>query len=105
MWEINGEEGDIQITANSGHFQFEKLVIQGARGTNRTLAPLVPPRDQYNGWPEDPTVRNVARIYRRLADDINSGSNSAPAFRDAVILHELVEKIERSAEYLNSVNV
>ena len=105
LWEINGEEGDIQITANSGHFQFEKLVIQGARGTNRTLAPLVPPRDQYNGWPEDPTVRNVARIYRRLADDINNGSNSAPAFRDAVILHELVEKIERSAEYLNSVNV
>lgn len=32
LWEINGTEGDIQVTAASGHAQMAQLSIKGARG-------------------------------------------------------------------------
>ncbi len=98
LWEINGTGGDIQVTGASGHAQIVQLAIRGASGDAKELAPLIPPAPDYAGWPESSVARNVARIYARLADDIRSGTRTAPTFRDAVALHELIDRIERSAE-------
>lgn len=98
LWEINGTEGDIQVTAASGHAQMAQLSIKGARGADKDLSPLMPPASAYEGWPEDTTARNVARMYARLARDIAEGTRTAPTFRDAVALHEIVDGIERSAK-------
>lgn len=97
LWEINGTEGDIQVTGASGHAQIVQLSVRGANGDATELAPLMPPPTAYAGWPDDSTSRNVARIYARIARDIREGTRSVPGFRDAVALHETLDAIERSA--------
>lgn len=96
LWEINGSEGDIQMTAPIGGGQMARLTLQGARGKD-SLAPLVVPDNFHEGWPDNPMVSNVGRVYARMAKDIRTGSRSAPSFADAVVLHELIDSIEQSA--------
>jgi predicted dehydrogenase len=97
LWEINGTEGDIQITGANGHGQIVQLSIRGGNDDASELAPLTPPASAYDGWPDNSVARNVARVYALIAQDIRSGTRSAPSFRDAVALHETVDAIERSA--------
>jgi len=97
LWEINGTEGDIQVTGAHGHGQIVQLSIRGANGDTSELTPLMPPASAYEGWPDNSVARNVARIYALIVQDIRSGTRSAPSFRDAVALHETVDAIERSA--------
>lgn len=97
LWEINGTEGDIQVTAGLGHAQMMQLTIKGARGEEKVLSEQMPDPSVYEGQPEFPGARNVAGIYARLADDITNGTRTAPSFRDAVALHEVLERIEKSA--------
>jgi len=97
LWEINGTDGDIQIRGAHGHAQIAQLEIVGARGDQDELVSLMPPGAAYAGWPDSSTVRNVARVYARLAADIRKGTSTAPTFHDAVGLHALVDAIEKSA--------
>jgi predicted dehydrogenase len=97
LWEINGTEGDIQVTGESGHAQITQLSISGARGETMELQSLNPPAEHYMNWPKTSVARNVARMYARIADDIRDGTRKAPSFEDALKLHELVDRIERSA--------
>lgn len=97
LWEINGTEGDIQVTGASGHAQLEQLTVRGARGDATGLGDLMPPAVAYAGWPDNPVARNVARMYALLARDIREGTRRAPGFADAVALHEALDAIERSA--------
>src|SRR3546814_16176404 len=64
LWEINGTEGDIQVTGASGHAQVVQLSIQGAKGSATKLTSLMPPASAYEGWPDNSTARNVAKIGR-----------------------------------------
>lgn len=96
LWEINGTEGDIQITAASGHAQIAQLHIQGANGEATEFTSLMPPSEVYEGWP-DGAARNVARLYALIAKDIQEGTRSAPSFRNAVSLHETLDAIEQSS--------
>lgn len=97
LWEINGTQGDIQVTGASGHAQLVDLAVTGGNGDARGLSPLMPPASAYQGLPDSATARNVARIYALIAQDIRQGTRRAPGFDDAVVLHELVDAIERSA--------
>ena len=97
LWEINGSEGDIQVTGAHGHAQMVQLSIRGARGEQRELQPLVPPDSAYAGLPADLPARNVAAVYARVANDIRRGTRTAPSFRDAVGLHRLLDQIELAA--------
>lgn len=97
LWEINGTQGDIQVTGASGHGQIVQLSIRGANGDTSEFATLTPPASAYEGWPDNSVARNVARLYSLLAQDIRSGTRSAPSFRDAVALHETIDMVERSA--------
>lgn len=97
LWEINGTQGDIQVTADSGHAQMAQLTIRGATGAERESRPLAPPAEAYSNLPGTSLARNVARLYARLADDIRLGTRTAPSFRDAVALHETIDQIEKSA--------
>jgi predicted dehydrogenase len=97
LWEINGTDGDIQVTGANGHGQLVQLSIRGASGDTSELASLPPPASAYDGWPDGSVARNVARLYALVAQDIRSGTRSAPSFRDAVALHQTIDAIERSA--------
>ncbi len=97
LWEINGTDGDIQVTGATGHAQIVQLSIRGAKGDASKLTQLTPPASAYEGWPDTSVARNVARIYALIAEDIRSGTRAAPSFRDAVALHEVIDTVERSA--------
>jgi predicted dehydrogenase len=97
-WEINGTQGDIRVTGASGHAQMVQLSLSGGRGDEREMRPLEPPTALREGWPGDPVVGNVARIYARLAADLRDGGRTAPTFDDAVASHRLIAAIEQAAE-------
>lgn len=98
LWEINGTEGEIQVTGISGHVQMVPLTIRGARRTETELQVLEPPETLLAGWPEDVVPGNVARNYARLAADLREGTATAPSFDDAVALHRIIAAIEAAAE-------
>ncbi|MCF1422902.1 Gfo/Idh/MocA family protein [Mangrovimonas futianensis] len=102
LWEINGTEGDIQITADSGHGQMAQLKISGAKSTDeKGLKPMHPSDAVYEGWPKFPGARNIGHIYKRIAEDILTGSHKAPNFCDGLKWHELIEFIKQSAQNNN----
>lgn len=97
LWEINGTEGDIQVTADLGHAQMVQLTVRGARGEEKSLRDLMPEEALYEGRPKAAAARNVAGIYERLFNDIRNGTQTAPTFAEALSLHELLNRIEESA--------
>jgi predicted dehydrogenase len=98
LWEINGSEGDIQVTGMLGHGQFVPLSIRGANGNEKELRVLTPLPEVYEGFPDDVMSRNVANIYSRLAADIRSNTRTAPTFTDAVMIQELLNSIENASK-------
>lgn len=98
LWEINGTEGDIQVTGDMGHGQMTQLSIFGARGGEKEMKPLTPPAEMYKGLPDSVIPRNVAGVYIRIANDIRKGTRQAPSFEDALRLHELLDAIEQSSQ-------
>ena len=99
VWEINGTDGDIRVTAASGHTQMVQLSLEGGQGNDRTLPPLeVPAADRAGGLP-DVIPGNVARMYARMANDLLEGTHTAPGFDDALELHRLIAAIEEAAAH------
>jgi predicted dehydrogenase len=104
LWEINGTEGDLQITAEGGHAQIFDLSLAGGRGEDRTLHPMPVPAG--HRWvPAElagPAV-NVAQMYARLAEDLAGQGRRYPDFEDAVRRHRMIAAVERSAEQARRV--
>ena len=97
LWEINGTEGDLQVTAMGGHAQLLPLSLSGARGDAQALEPMTVPQD-YLWTPEaPPVVQNVAQVYALMAADIAKGTQTAPSFDDAVRRHRLLDAVERAS--------
>jgi predicted dehydrogenase len=97
LWEINGTEGDLQITAPSGHAQLAPLTLRGAHGDEQTLSLMAIP-DEYRTVPADlsgPAV-TVGEAYARFAGG-PAATDPLPDFDDAVTRHRLLDAIERSA--------
>lgn len=98
LWEINGTDGELQVTAPSGHAQMAPLSLAGASGDETTLTPMAVPPALIAGRPDSARAGNVAQVYARLAADLRDGTRTAPTFDDAVGLHRLIAAIEASAE-------
>jgi predicted dehydrogenase len=99
LWEINGTEGDLQVTSMGGHAQLLPLSLSGARGDAQALAPMeVPDSYVWTAADPNPVVQNVAQVYALLAGDIANDTHKAPNFEDAVRRHRLLDAVERAAE-------
>src|SRR5438034_5579342 len=101
LWEINGTEGTLRITADAAYPEIYPLAVTGAHGRNEP-AELAFPAALTQKWPaltslEGAPAYNVGRAYAALAADIDSGTHTVPDFADAVRRHELIAAIERSA--------
>jgi predicted dehydrogenase len=101
LWEINGTDGTLRITADAAQPQIFPLTVAGARGANQ-LAELPPPVASTKKWPaltslEGAPAYNVGRAYAAFAADIDNGTHTVPDFADAVRRHEVIAAIERSA--------
>src|SRR5437773_3942735 len=102
LWEINGSDGTLRITADAAVPGIFPMTVAGAQGRNEP-ADLAVPTALTQKWPalsslEGTPAFNVARAYAAFAADIANGTNTVPDFNAAVRRHEVIAAIERSAE-------
>jgi predicted dehydrogenase len=100
LWEINGSDGTLRITADAAVPGIFPLTVAGARGANEP-AELAVPAELVREWPaltslEGAPAFNVGRAYAAFAADIDNGTRTVPDFADAVRRHEVLVAIERS---------
>jgi predicted dehydrogenase len=101
LWEINGTEGTLRITADGPLPGIFPLTVAGAHGRNEP-AELAVPAALAQKWPALTSLQgapafNVGRTYAAFAADIDDGTHTAPDFADAVRRHQLIAAIQRSA--------
>jgi predicted dehydrogenase len=98
LWEINGTEGDLQLTAAGGQAQIFELEVRGGNGAQSSLEILPVPEQYLWSPPQDPgPSTNVARAYAHFARDYREGTHFCPTFEDAVTRHRMLNAIETAA--------
>ncbi|PYR03339.1 MAG: oxidoreductase, partial [Acidobacteria bacterium] len=68
LWEINGTEGDLQLTAAGGQAQIFEITVHGGKGAQFSLE-VLPVAEQYQWSPPQGPSTNVALAYARFARD------------------------------------
>jgi predicted dehydrogenase len=96
LWEINGTEGDLQLTAAGGHAQIFEMTILGGKGAQSSLK-VMPVPEKYRWSPPQGPSTNVAQAYARFACDYREGTHLCPTFDDAVTRHRMLDAIETAA--------
>jgi predicted dehydrogenase len=101
LWEINGTDGTLRITADEAQPQIFPLAVAGAHGRNEP-AELAAPGALTQRWPalsslEGAPAYNVGRAYAAFAADIHNGTHTVPDFAEAVRRHGVIAAIETSA--------
>jgi predicted dehydrogenase len=101
LWEINGTDGTLRITADAAYPEIYPLTITGAHGQNQPTE-LAAPAALTQKWPALTSLQgapayNVGRAYAAFAADIDNGTHTVPDFTDAVRRHEVIAAIESSA--------
>jgi predicted dehydrogenase len=101
LWEINGTDGTLRITADAALPEIFPLTVAGSQGRNEP-AELAVPSALRQKWPTLTALQgapafNVARAYAAFAADIDNETHTVPDFADAVRRHEVLAAIERSA--------
>jgi predicted dehydrogenase len=101
LWEINGTDGTLRITADEAQPQIFPLTVAGAHGRNEP-AELAVPAALTQKWPaltslEGAPAYNVGRAYAGFAADIDNRTHTVPDFADAVRRHQVIAAIQRSA--------
>jgi predicted dehydrogenase len=97
LWEINGTEGDLQLTAAGGQAQIFEMDVRGGRGAQSSLE-ILPVPEQYRWAPQVPgPSTNVAQAYAHFARDYREGTHLCPTFEDAVTRHRMLNAIETAA--------
>ena len=101
LWEINGTDGTLRITADFALPEIFPLTVAGAQGRNEPAEVAVPAALRQK-WPtltslEGAPAFNVARAYAAFAADIDNGTHTVPDFADAVRRHQIIAAVEESA--------
>jgi predicted dehydrogenase len=96
LWEINGTEGDLQLTAAGGLAEIFEMTIRGGKGKQSSLEVLPVPQQYWLATPQGPGT-NVAQAYVHFAHDYREGTHVCPTFDDAVTRHRMLEAIETAA--------
>jgi len=99
VWEINGTDGDLVITADGGHVAFYPLTIKGAKKNQQQFEVLDVP-EKYYKIPQHALAGpayHVAQHYGLVLHDLQECTNRAPRFTDAVIRHKLLDAIQKSS--------
>jgi predicted dehydrogenase len=105
LWEINGSEGDLQLSAIGGHAQLFDLSLRGGQGKDTGLQAMDIPA-QYRWAPQVPPMAfNVAQAYVRFAADMRLGTKTCPGFEEAVVRHRMIAAIESAATTAKRVTI
>jgi predicted dehydrogenase len=100
MWEINGSDGSLLITADGGHPAVFPLTIKGSHGDEREMEILNTPAAYNLIGRTDlyPAAFNIAQHYRRLSRDLLNGTQLSAGFDHALVRHRMIQAIEISAQ-------
>jgi predicted dehydrogenase len=101
LWETNGTDGTLRITADEAQPQIFPLTVAGAKGQDEA-AEIAVPAASTQRWPalanlEGAPAYNVGRAYAALRQTSTTGPRTVPDFADAVRRHEVIAAIERAA--------
>jgi len=96
LWEVNGTEGDLRVTADGGQAQIFELTVRGGNGAQSSLEALPVPQQYRFSTLRGPST-NVAQAYARFARDYREGTHLCPSFDDAVTRHRMLDAIEKAA--------
>src|SRR5438067_10292595 len=101
LWEINGTDGTLRITADAASPESYPLPVLRAQARNQP-AELAVPASLAEKWPALTSLHgapayNVGRAYAAFAADIEDGTHTVPDFADAVRILQVFAAIERSA--------
>ena len=96
LWEINGTEGDLQLTAAGGQAQIFEMTVHGGKGAQSSLE-VLPVPEKYLWSPPQGASTNVAQAYALFARDYREGTHLCPTFDDAVTRHRMLDAIETAA--------
>src|SRR6266705_246866 len=98
LWEINGSEGDLHLTATGGQAQIWEMDVRGGNGAQSSLELLTVPEQYRWAPPQAPgPSTNVAQAYAHFARDYREGTHLCPTFEDAVTRHRMLDAIETAA--------
>jgi len=98
LWEINGTDGDMQLTATGGQAQIWEMDVRGGKGAQSSLELLPVPEEYRWAPPQAPgPSTNVAQAYAHFARDYREGTQLCPTFDDAVTRHRMLNAIETAA--------
>jgi len=101
LWEIHGEKGDLRLTARHDDFpviNITPMKVEAGRKGESACRELEIPASYQFGLADLPIARNVAGVYRKMAQDLREGTRKAPSFDDAVAIHQVIDAIERASE-------
>jgi predicted dehydrogenase len=90
LWEINGTDGDLVVTASAGQLQMAIPRVGIARGRSRELEDITPA--QAMSVPDEAV--NVAEAYRLHA---SGGDTGLASLADAAARHDLLARVEERA--------
>jgi len=97
VWEVNGTEGELRLTAPFGHSQLCQLSLSGAKGDETAFTPIPLPADLAADATDGPVAGNVRRLYAAMLSDLRNGTKLAPSFDFAVEMHQIVAAAEEAA--------
>jgi predicted dehydrogenase len=95
--DLTGSTGDLKIW-NATSFGEAFNVIEGAQGDAQPLK-VLPIPEVYNWLPASDlggSQLELANLYAAYARDVMDGTRLAPTFADALVMHQLMERIEES---------
>jgi predicted dehydrogenase len=101
LWEINGTDGTLRLTADGPLPGIFPLTVTGAQGQNEPVE-LAVPTTLTKRWPALTSLQgapafNVGRTYAAFASDLDNGKHTVADFADAVRRHEVIAAIEEAA--------
>src|SRR5207302_254268 len=97
LWEINGTEGDLQLTADGGQAQIFQLTLRGGKGAQFALDIMPVPETYRWAPPQGGPGTNVAQAYAHFARDYRDRTHLCPTFDDALTRHRMLNAIETAA--------
>src|SRR5712692_4778319 len=75
LWEINGTDGDLQVTAAGGQAQIFEMTVHGGNGKDQALQ-ILPVPEPYRWSPtQQGPGSNLAQAYVRFARDFREGTH------------------------------
>jgi len=93
---IIGDAGELTIDAD-GMPEIAPLRLSGTRDPAQAPSPIPVPDSRYLVPGVEGSALNVAHLYRQVADDLASGSRTAPDLASALKTRALLDVVQRSA--------